>query len=70
MAAIKDAYETTTSHVAIRDEDGNVWALKQAFLDDSMSHNQKLERAIDLFKQDNFTAFEKYNDKIHGLLHV
>ncbi len=70
MAVIKDAYETTTGCVAVREEDGSVWVLKQTYLDGSMSHNQKLERAIDLFKKDKRDAFEKYSGKLHGLLHV
>jgi hypothetical protein len=68
MAEIKDAYETTAGFAVVKEEDGSIWTLKQAYLDDSLSHNQKLARAIDLFKQNKLDAFEKYSDKIHGLL--
>lgn len=70
MTTVKDAYETNEGYAAVRDETGDVWVLKGSYITDSMSHDEKLEKAIALFIRGELDAFENYNEKHHGLLHI
>ena len=70
MPAVKDAYRTTRGNVAVRDEKGNVWVLEKGQLSTSMSRDEQLEKAIDLFVKGTMDAFERYSERRHGLLHV
>ena len=70
MPKVKDAYQTTTGNVAVRDEKGNVWVLKRNWLNASVSGDEKLEKAIELFIEGTIIAFEEYNRDRHGLLHI
>jgi len=70
MLAVKDAYQTTTGNIAVRDEKGNVWVLEKDRLGASMSCDEQLEKAVDLFVKGTMDAFERYNERRHGLLHV
>ncbi len=69
MPNVKDAYETTAGYIAVRDENDSVWVLKKTYLTDSMSHNQRLEKAIDLFLQRKTDAFDRFDEARHGFLH-
>lgn len=69
MPNVKDAYEITRGYIAVRDENDNVWVLKKFYLTDSMSHNEKLEKAIDLFLQKKTDAFDRFDELRHGFLH-
>ena len=70
MPSVRDAYETTAGYAVVRDQSWDVWVLKRDYINDSMSHNEKLEKAIDLFVKGKLEAFERYDDKLHGLLHI
>jgi hypothetical protein len=69
MTTVKDAYEANKGYAAVRDETGDVWVLKGSYITDSMSHDD-FEKAIALFIKGELDAFENYNEKHHGLLHV
>jgi len=68
MLAVKDAHQTTTGNVVVRDEAGNAWVLKKDWLNASMTRNEQLEEAINLFIKGTPIAFERYDKDRHGLL--
>jgi len=68
MLVAKDAHQTTKGNVVVRDEEGNAWVLKRDWLDISMTRNEQLGEAINLFTKGTMIAFEKYNKDRHGLL--
>ena len=70
MPEVKDAYHTTKERIVVRDTKNNVWVVRKEWLSDLMSDEVKLEKAIDLFTTGKLDAFEKYDEKIHGLLHI
>lgn len=68
MLVVKDAHQTTTGNVVVRDERGNLWVLKRDWLNTSMARNEKLDKAIKLFTGGTLIAFERYDEARHGLL--
>jgi len=68
MLAVKDAHQTTTGNVVVRDEEGNAWVLRKDWLNSSMTRNEQLAEAISLFTKGTRMAFEKYYTDRHGLL--
>lgn len=68
MHTVKDAHQTTTGNVVVRDEEGNKWVLKRDWLDTSMTRDEQLTKAIRLFIRDTLIAFEEYDEDRHGLL--
>jgi len=68
MHTVKDAHQTTTGNVVVRDEEDNEWALKRNWLDTSITRNEQLTEAIKLFTKSTIIAFEKYDEGRHGLL--
>ena len=68
MLAAKDAHQTTTGNIVVRDEAGNAWVLKRDWLDTSMTRDEQLTKAIRLFIRDTLIAFEKYDEDRDGIL--
>lgn len=68
MLAAKAAHQTTTGNVVVRDEEGNAWVLKRDWLDTSMTRNEQLGEAINLFTEGTMIAFETYDGDRHGML--
>ena len=68
MLAVKEAHQTTTGNVVVIDEKGNLWVLKRDYLNASMTRNEKLGEAINLFTGGTLTAFETYDEARHGVL--
>jgi len=68
MVAVKSAYQTTTGDVAVRDGKGVIWVLKKDWLNASVSRNEQLQKAINLFIGGTLIAFERYDKDRHGVL--
>jgi len=68
MVAVKSAYQTTTGDMAVRDGKGVIWVLKKNWLNASVSRNEQLQKAINLFTEGTLTAFERYDKDRHGVL--
>ena len=68
MQAVRDAYQTTTGNVVVRDKAGKAWVLTKDRLDTSMTRNEQLSEAINLFTRGVLVAFEEYDEERHGTL--
>ena len=68
MLAVKDAHQTTTGNVVVRDKENNSWVLRRDWLDTSISRNEQLQKAISLFAKGTRMAFEMYDEDLHGML--
>ena len=68
MPMVKDAHQTTTGNVVVRDEEGNAWVLRRDRLDTSITRNEQLTEAIKLFTKGALMAFERYDEARHGSL--
>jgi len=69
MPRVRDAYQTTTGAIAVRDDEKfSLWILKEEWLDDSMTVEEQFDTAIELFSDGMMEAFEKYDANHHGLL--
>ena len=68
MPAARDAHQTTTGDVVVKDEEGDAWVLRKDWQNTSMTRNEQLSRAINLFNKGTVIAFERYDEARHGSL--
>ena len=68
MLAVRDAYQTAKGNVVVRDKKGKAWVLSRDWFDTSMTRNEQLSEAINLFIRGTLVAFEEYDEERHGPL--
>ena len=68
MPMVKDAHQTTTGNVVVKDEEGGAWVLRRDWQNTSMTRNEQLAEAVNLFSKGTVIAFERYDEARHGSL--